>query len=329
MRAASVSALAGLTPEDYQRAALHAEARTWVEKNCYVDIWIGLLHALGLEPVAVMPFTLAIDFEGDQWTFFKPPHNELRDLYGIDVQELNVWRPLIDHALEHLSAGTFISTEADAYWLPDTSGTDYRNQHTKTTIVLVSVDLDREEATYFHNAGFYRLQGEDFRQLLRIGAPHDPQFMPFFAETIRVDRLRRHDTATLSRLAWPLLSRHLSWRPRSNPIERFAQRFDQDLPLLQERGLAHYHAWAFACLRQLGAAFELASQHLLWQEAQGHAGLSEAAQAFQQIAEGNKALILKAARAVNAKRALDAAPLFSDMALAWSRGMESLERALA
>jgi len=57
-----------------------------------------------LEPRAILPFTVAIDFEGDQWTFFKPPHDELRELYGLDVQEMNVWRPLLEHALEHLGA---------------------------------------------------------------------------------------------------------------------------------------------------------------------------------------------------------------------------------
>jgi len=41
---------------------------------------------------------VAIDFEGDQWTFFKPPHEDLKALYGIDVQELYVWRPLLEHA---------------------------------------------------------------------------------------------------------------------------------------------------------------------------------------------------------------------------------------
>ena len=38
----------------YRRHALHASERLWVEKNCYVDIWIELLHALGLEPLAAM-----------------------------------------------------------------------------------------------------------------------------------------------------------------------------------------------------------------------------------------------------------------------------------
>ena len=50
----------------------------WVEKNCYVDVWIELLHALGLEPLAMLAFTVAVDFEGDQWTFFKPSHDDLR-----------------------------------------------------------------------------------------------------------------------------------------------------------------------------------------------------------------------------------------------------------
>ena len=37
------------TPASYQRAAsLHADDRVWVEKNCYVDIWIEVMHALGL-----------------------------------------------------------------------------------------------------------------------------------------------------------------------------------------------------------------------------------------------------------------------------------------
>src|SRR6185437_434017 len=119
----TVSVLAGLDPASYPRSVLHAESCVWVEKNCYIDVWIEMLHALGLEPRAVLPCVAAIDFEGDQWTFFKPPHAELWDLYGIDVQELNVWRPLIEHALEHLGGGKFISTEADAFWLPDTSGT--------------------------------------------------------------------------------------------------------------------------------------------------------------------------------------------------------------
>ena len=41
-----------------------------------------MLHALGLDPHACLPFVLSIDWEDDQWTFFKPPHEDLVTLYG-------------------------------------------------------------------------------------------------------------------------------------------------------------------------------------------------------------------------------------------------------
>src|SRR3954462_9463178 len=89
-RMASIAVLPGLAPESYRRHPLHGEGAAWPEKNCYADLWIAFLHTLGLEPLALMPFTVAVDFEGDQWTFFKPSLDELRSLYGVDVQELTV-----------------------------------------------------------------------------------------------------------------------------------------------------------------------------------------------------------------------------------------------
>jgi len=317
-------ALPGLDPSAYRRSALHAEDRIWVEKNCYVDIWIELIHALGLEPRAMLPFTLAIDFEGDQWTFFKPPHEELRDLYGIDVQELTVWRPLIDHAKEHLAAGKLISTEADAFWLPDTSGTDYRRQHTKSTIVLADLDTEAGKLGYFHNAGYYSLEGEDFRNLFRLDATPDPAFMPLFAELVRVDRKVHRTDAELTVKSVDLLRRHLARRPVTNPFPRFRERFERDLPWLQQQGLAFYHAWAFGTIRQAGAAFELSAQNLRWLESSGRPGLAPAIEAFETIASTSKALILKAARAANSRRPFDSSEIFTQMANAWSAGMEIL-----
>src|SRR6476659_4262867 len=156
---AKVSALPTLDATNYQRSVLHAEDQLWVDKNCYVDVWIEVIHALGLEPRAVMPFVATMDFEVDQWTFYKPPHDELRDLYGIDVNELNVWQPLLEHTQEHLAAGRMISTESDAWWLPDTSGTDYRTNHVKTTITLAQLDVEKQILGYFHSAGYFTLQG--------------------------------------------------------------------------------------------------------------------------------------------------------------------------
>ncbi len=325
----TVEVFPGLRAASYKRHALHGDDVVWVEKNCYGDLWIELLHALDLEPLAILPFTLAVDFEGDQWTFFKPSQEELRDLYGIDVQELTIWRPLLIHALEHLGAGKLISTEADAYWLPDTAGTDYRTKHSKTTILLANLDGDGRRLGYFHNAGFFELNGEDFAGLFRLDQPEDPTHLPLFAELVRIDRLLRRSPQELAARAWQLLQRHLARRPTSNPFERFASRFAEDLPQLQASGLAHYHAWAFAAVRQAGSAFDLTAAHLRWQADFGCPELLAAASCFDAIAQYNKALILKGARAVNSGRELDATPLMTDMANAWGRGMALLDQAVA
>ncbi len=320
-----VTAIKGLDPAAYPRSTLHAESCVWVEKNCYVDIWIEVIHALGLEPRAMVPFVVAVDFEGDQWTFFKPPHNELWDLYGIDVQEMNVWRPLLEHALEHLAAGKLISTEADAFWLPDTSGTDYRRQHTKSTIVLNDLDLHGRTLGYFHNAGYYRLSGEDFARTFRLDQPHDPMFMPLFAELVRIDRVVRRPDTELAAMSCELWRRHLKRVPRDNPVRRFQERFERDLPAIQDKGLAHYHAWAFGTIRQLGAAFELAALNLKWLAANGTGGLEAATGAFEELSISNKTFILKGARATNGKKPFDGAPMFDAMAAAWERGLRALD----
>jgi len=322
------NALPHLDATGYARSVLHAESCAWVEKNCYVDIWIEVLHALGLEPRAILPFTVAIDFEGDQWTFFKPPHDELRELYGLDVQELNVWRPLVDHAVEHLAAGRLISTEADAFWLPDTSGTDYRRQHTKSTIVLADIDTEQQRLGYFHNAGYFMLEGEDFVRTFRVGYEPDPTFMPLFAETIRPERVVRRQSGELRDLSRRLWQKHLRRLPSSNPIRRFQARFDSDLGVMQERGLGYYHAWAFATTRQLGAAFELAASNLRWMRDLGQPGLDASVEAFDLISATSKSFILKGARAVNSRKSFDGAAMFGELATAWEGGLEALTRTL-
>jgi hypothetical protein len=321
--------LPALQVDGYVRHTLHGDDRLWVEKNCYVDVVIELVHALGLEPLAAMGFCAAVDFEGDNFTFFKPDHEELRELYGVDFQEMNVWRPLLEHAQEHLGAGKFISTESDAFWLPDTSGTDYRRNHVKTTIILADLDVGSHRLGYFHNAGYHELADEDFRQLFRVGAEPDPAFLPLFAEIVRVDRLRQRAREELAAIAVRRLAVHSSRRPVTNPIERWGARFAADLPQLQERGLPHYHSWAFATTRQIGASTELLAAHLLWlTEAHESPEFTEAAAEFRRVSEGAKLFILKAARAVSSRKPLDASAMFDDMAEAWNRGHAALSSGL-
>lgn len=320
------TALPGLDPAAYARHALHGEDAVWPEKNCYIDLWIELVHALGGDPHAMLGVCLPIDFEGDQWTFFKPSHDELRSFYGIDVQELTVWRPLADHAIEHLSAGKLVSVEADAFWLPDTAGTDYRSKHTKTTIVLADIDLAARRLVYFHNAGCFALDGDDFVQTFRLDRPHDPTYLPLFAEIIRSDRLQHRSADELRALAQAGLPALLARRPATNPVRRFEQRFAVELPLLRAQGLDHYHAWAFASTRQLGAAFELAGRWVGWMAPAGSADAAIAQEAFASIGLAAKSLILKGARAVMSPKPADLSALFGSMADAWDRGFAALER---
>ncbi len=317
-----------VSADNYQPHSLHGEQRVWGETNCYADVWIELLAALGLEPRAAMAYTLAVDFEGDQWTFFKPPLTDLRQLYGLDVQELNVWRPLIDHAAEHLAAGRLIATEVDAHWLPDTAGTDYRQQHTKTTIVLNALDRTQQRLGYFHNAGYFQLDGDDYAGLFRLvdDAKHP---LPLFAEFIRLERVIQRPETELAALSLSLLREHVGQRPTRNPVQRFTARFMHDLATLQELGLPHYHRWAFSNVRQLGAAFDLGAETLRWLASRTRQpGLVESAACFDVIAQDSKALILKLARAVNTRRAFDVQAAFAPMTQAWDDGMRRLTSAL-
>lgn len=321
-----VQVLPALTPETYQRHPLHDVDRVWVEKNCYVDLWIALLHSLGAEPLALMGSAARVDFEDDSFTFFKPSHEELRAFFGIDVQELTVWRPLIQHALTHLGAGKFISTEADAFYLPDVAGTDYHQHHTKTTIVLADVDLGARRLGYFHNAGYYTLEGEDFDATLRLAHVTHPDELPLFAEIVRIDRFVRRPRAELVAMARENLVRHVAERPVRNPFLAFREAVARDMGMLTDGGLPLFHAWAFASIRQGGAALELLAAHLRWiDDAAGESALTLAADAFLSASNGAKTFLLKAARAVNTKRALEASAAFELMIRGWDDGMSLLE----
>jgi hypothetical protein len=321
-----LQAIPGLDAAAYARHALHSEQRVWLEKNCYIDIWIELLHALRLEPQAMLGSAVALDFIDDQWTFLKPSHAALWTLYGIDAQELTCWRPLLDHAREHLAAGRLISTEADAWWLPDTVGTDYRRQHTKSTIVIDAIDFAAGRLSYFHNAGYYTLDGEDFRQLFRTAAEPDPAFMPLFAEWISIDRRVARPASELAALAQSELRTQVARMPRDNPITRYAARWLAEAPQIHQLGVAHYHAWAFANTRQLGASMELAQLHLDWLQAAGVAQHAAASQAAGRIAAACKTLILKGARSAATGKTQGLPEILGQMALDWQQFRSGLQQ---
>ncbi|MFM2055435.1 MAG: hypothetical protein RL456_3472 [Pseudomonadota bacterium] len=303
---------------------LRTTERIWPETNCYTDLWLGLLSALRLDPHACLPYTLAMNFLDDQWTFFKPSHDDLYTLYGIEVQEMTVWRPLIDHVHEHLREGRLVITEVDAWWLPDTAGTDYRRHHAETTIAINDLDRAQRRLGYFHNAGYHLLQDDDFDGLFAPAA--EGAGLPLMAEVVNLRSMVRRPPDTLRHISRHLLEKYLERVPTRHPVRRWAQRIDQDLTDLRGQGLERYHAWAFAGTRQLGAAFELAAIYLRWiaGTGAGTAHLLQAADAFRQLSVLARTFILKGARAAAGGSSPPLDELLDRMGRHWSKGMHLL-----
>jgi len=312
----------GLDPVVYRQHPLHAPERSYTETNCYTDILIEFLHARGQEPLAMMGCVLRVDFEGDQWTFFKPLPEQIERLYGVDIHEMQPYRPLPEQIAEQLARDRTIIVELDSWYLPDTAATSYRREHVKSSVVAEAIDRDGERLRYFHGPGYYELEGEDYRGVFRLGRQFSDDVLPPYTEIVRLDAgppLAGDDLRTSAR---ELLATHLARRPEPNPFERFGAQLAIDLPRLLEGDHAAYHDYAFATVRMVGSAFEVGASHVEW--LLGEAG-GPAASAMARIVEGCKILSFKLAR----RRAFDPQPAIVELALAWEQTFAALESALA
>lgn len=310
--------LFGLEPAEYRPHPLHSPARTYAETNCYADVLIELLHAHGNEPLAMLGSTVRVDFEGDQWTFFKPHPADLERLFGVDVHEMQPYRALPNQIAEHLAHGRTLIVELDSWYLPDTAATSYRIEHVKTSVALEGIDLDAQRLRYFHNLSLHELAGEDYRGVFRIDAFPTPEVLPPYAELVRFDAGPSLRDGELRREAHNLLAYHLERRPRDNPFERFGVRLSQDLPRLVSGDAAEFHAYAFATVRMAGSAFEALSAHLDWLFA---GGVEAANERLGEIVDGCKLLSLKLAR----RRPFDAETALEPLAKAWLQTMSVLD----
>jgi hypothetical protein len=313
-----------LAPETYRRHALHHDDRAWLETNCYVDLWIEVLHAFGHDPAACLGFTVATDFEGDQWLFFKQPTQDLFELYGVDVQELTIYDDLLARVETQLARGRLVMVELDAHYLPDTAGVTYGIGHSKTTVGIETLDVAGRRLGYFHNAGYYMLGGEDFAGLFGLDRPRREGELVPYTEFVKFREQPSLSADALTRKAVAILQRHLARRPAQNPVAAFRTRFLEDVRGLKEREAEAFHGYAFATLRQCGAAYELAQSHLAWLNARGEEGLVEAEAAFGILASQAKTLQFKTARAVLLKREVDLTPMLDAMESAWEGALGAL-----
>ena len=313
-----------LDPQTYQRHSLHVQERDWAETNCYVDVWIELLHAWGLEPIAALPFTLGIDFEGDQWTFFKYQLEDIYELYSLDVQELAIWRPLTRHVEEQLSLGRPLLVELDSFYLPDTAGSAYQMEHVKTTVAIVEIDVENERLGYFHGQGYYHLQGDDFVNVFHLSGEKNPAILPPYCEIVKRRSAPPLQGAELLAGSLSLLKRHLRRLPEQNPFTKFRARFESDLTWLVNEPLSMFHQYSFATLRQFGACYEIAGRYLQWLQSQGITGLDTPLASVLWLANSAKTLQFQLARAMARKKPIDLGPI-DQMAAHWETATHHLK----
>ena len=305
--------LLGLDPAAYRPHALHDGERTYQETNCYADCLIELLAAAGHEPEAMLAGTAAVDFEVDQWTFFKPAPEDLLALHGLDLHEMQPYRSLAEQAATRLAVGQSVFPEVDSFYLPDVVATDYRQHHVKSSLVVEAIDLDAKVLRYFHNAGYFELSGEDFDGLF------GPQALPPYVELVRFDAGPALSGPALRGAARELLGSYLARRPSDNPFLRFLAALEADLPRLLDGDEADYHAYAFHNPRMAGASFELLASHARW--LLGEEG-DKAAAALDDVVGGTKMLLFRLAR----RRAFDVAGVIGPMADGWETAMSELDR---
>jgi hypothetical protein len=311
----------GLDPAGYQPHLLHAAGRTYLETNCYADVLIELLHARGDEPLAMFGFIVRADWEGDQFTYFKPTYADLDRLFGIDVHEMLPYRSLPEHIEEQLQMGRTVLVEIDAWYLPDTAATSYRREHLKTTVAPETIDRGAERMRYFHNAGFFELEGEDYQGAFRILPHFTDDVMKPFVEVVRFDAGPRCRGEELRACARELLAHHYVRRPKRNPFSAWAENLRDDLPRLLAGEPEDYHAYAFVTVRMVGSAFELLADHIEY--VLGREG-AQAVEALRQIVEGSKTISFRLAR----RRPFDPEPALASLEQAWDEGMEALGHAL-
>jgi hypothetical protein len=276
---------------------LHAGDRVWLETNCYIDVWAELLPALGHPAEAALPFTVRQDFEGDHFTFFKFPLEDLQALFGLSVQELAIYDTVETHALEQLKRGRIVLVEVDSHWLPD-AGPTYRKGHAKSTIAVVKLDPAARKLGYFHNTAYHELSDEDYDGLFH--RPPAENMFPY-CEFVKGDGEALAGMALVNR-SLDLLRGHLRHVPAANPVKAWRAALPQHLERLAARDMEYFHLYAFNLPRQLGANFEMLASYLAWLGTNGQSGLTEAAAAARRIAESTKAVQFQLARMVNRKK---------------------------
>ena len=212
--------------------------------------------------------------------------------------------------------------EADSFYMPDRAATSYRRAHVKSSIAIEAIDPARERLRYFHGPGYYELSGEDYRGIFRLGRAFSEDVLPPYVEMVRFDAGPRLEGEDLRRAAFEMLGPATCAAGRSAiPGLTFGERLAKDLPALLAGTDTDYHAYAFATVRQCGAAFEAARSFVEWLASPASSDAEAAADALGRQVNGAKALLFRLAR----RRAFDPAPAIQQLADDWETAMHALD----
>lgn len=312
---------AEVRPGTYRCHAVHGAGRTYTETNCYADVLIELLHARGFEPLAALGFIVRTEWEGDQFTYAKPPHADLEHLFAVDVHEMLPYRPIPEHIEEQLRRRRTVLVEIDAWYLPDTEGTSYRRDHLKTTIAPLMIDRAAERLQYFHNGGLWELSGEDYRGAFRMLDHFTVDVMDPFLEVVRFDAGTPLQGDALRDAARELLAAHFTRRPAVNPFSAWGEQLPADISRLLDGSVEAFHEYAFVTVRMAGSAFELLADHLEWTLGEAAA---PAATAFRSLVAHSTTVSFRLAR----RRPFDVEAVLAPLVEGWEQGIACLEEIL-
>lgn len=298
---------------------LHDAERAWPQTNCSVDLLIELLAAYGFDPLWMLAFTVTQDFEGDHFTFFKVPSDDLEALYGLSIQELAVWDDLQGHIIQQLQRERIVLLEVDGYFLPDTRGVTYQEQHAKTTIGIFALDPKQRRLGYFHNETRGILSDADFDGVLQRRPTQSSLLMPY-TEVLKPIGCPHQNPAAL---ALQQLRHRWQRRPTKNPFRAYAKVFPEHIERLKARDAAYFHGYAFNTLRQTGANFGLLDSFLT---ALPNDDFRPAAACARRLADGAKTLQFQLARAVARNRFDALGPAVGALAVIYDELTEELGR---
>ena len=300
-----------LDPATYRRHAVHGDGRIWAETNCYVDIWIELLHALGPRAGGRAAVHARDRLRGRSVDVLQVSAAAIcSSCTASTCRNSPSGGPLVGAHRGAGRAGPAGARRARLV-LPARHGGHRRTARPREVDRRRDGDRSRacgSSATFTARAiTSSRATTSPPRSACDDA---DPARLPPYVEFVKTHDAPSPDAARrdLGRSAAAPPARGAARQPvRSLRAAVRARPRRRSSPRTSSSSIST----SFATLRQFGACFELSATYLRWLAAQGETGLEDAAAAFRTISESREAISIPAGasrRASVAARSVPARP---------------------